>query len=72
MLIRCDLGIDADLSGVILAAYLTVKAYPRSLIVDVNNGLVNGLRRNADITLDPAERNDSGYGPNARDEPLRL
>jgi hypothetical protein len=72
MRLACDLGVDADLDGFLAVGDLKAKPYPRSLIVDVNNGLVGGVRRNADTTLDPSERNNLGYGPTTRVEPLRL
>lgn len=48
-------------------------ATPKSLIVDANNGLVNGQRRNADTTLPEDEKNGSGsYTDTRRVEPLFL
>ena len=48
-------------------------ATPKSLIVDVNNGLVGGQRRNADTTLPEDEKNFPGsYIDTKRVEPLYL
>jgi len=43
---------------------------PKSLIVDANNGLVNGQRRNAETSLPATERNNGSYNDLQRVEPL--